>query len=88
MLTKDWKGQSRSFNMNTITNALKNAAELVVSLAVMLVLAVVALAAGEYTMLVLFALALMVPVTSSFAVATWRDMRSLSRQFHTTRMAS
>lgn len=63
--------------MNAIISVIKSAGELVISLAVMLVLAVVAMSAGEYTMPVLFALALMVPVTASLAVHSFREAKTL-----------
>nr|UVT38055.1 hypothetical protein MERC5_00016 [uncultured bacterium] len=68
--------------MNAITSVIKSAGELVFSLAVMLVLAAVALGAGEYTMPVLFALALMVPVTASLAVHTFRALKAVDLDRH------
>ena len=62
--------------MNAITSVIKMAAELVISVAIMLVLAVAALSAGEYIMPVLFALALMVPVASSLAVHGYRAAKA------------
>lgn len=64
--------------MNAIISVIKSAGKLVISLVVMLVLAATAFGAGEYTMLVLIALALMVPVTVSFAVYAFRAARALN----------
>lgn len=63
--------------MNNMTFTLKNAIELFVSIAVVLAIVTVALTSNEYSMAALFVLALMVPVTSSFAVQTWRGGKSL-----------
>lgn len=64
--------------MNSVTFTLKNAVELFVSIAVVLAIVTVALTSNEYSMAILFILALMVPITSSLAVQTWRGGKDLA----------